>query len=101
MSEPQFLNLEPKERQMTGRMAGRTVVITGGGAGIGLTTARLLIQEGAAVALLDLDGAVAERAAEELRKEGGKAFGVAADVTDAQNVDRAVAAAVDALGTID
>ena len=86
---------------MAGLMAGRTVVITGGGAGIGLTTARRLIQEGAAVALLDLNGAVAAHAAEELRKEGGKAYGVEADVTDAQSLDRAVAAATDALGTID
>jgi NAD(P)-dependent dehydrogenase (short-subunit alcohol dehydrogenase family) len=86
---------------MAAQMVGRTVVITGGGAGIGLTTARRLIQEGAAVALLDLDGEVAQRSAEALCKEGGKAFGTAADVTDEQSVARAVAAAAEALGSID
>lgn len=86
---------------MTGLLVGRKVVITGGGAGIGLSTARRLVREGAAVALLDLDGSAAIAAAKELQKEGGRAFGVAADVTDAASMDRAIAAASDALGGID
>lgn len=86
---------------MAGRLVGRKVVITGGGAGIGLSTARRLVQEGAAVALLDLDGSAAIAAAKELQKEGGRAFGVAADVTDAASMDRAIAAASEALGGID
>lgn len=86
---------------MTGRLIGRRIVITGGGAGIGLSTARKLMREGAAVALLDLDGSAAQGAAKELQKEGGNAFGVAADVTDAASMDRAVAAAGKALGPID
>lgn len=86
---------------MAGILAGRKVVITGGGAGIGLSTARKLVREGAAVALLDLDGSAAIAAAKELQNEGGKAFGVAADVTDAASMDRAIAAASEALGGID
>lgn len=86
---------------MTGRLAGRKIVITGGAAGIGLSTARKLMREGAAVALLDLDGSAAQSAAKELQKEGGNAFGVAADVTDAASMDRAVAAAGKALGPLD
>lgn len=86
---------------MTKRMAGRKIVITGGAAGIGLSTARQLICEGAAVALLDLDGSAAQTAAKELRNEGGKAFGVAADVTDAAAMTRAIAEASEALGGID
>jgi NAD(P)-dependent dehydrogenase (short-subunit alcohol dehydrogenase family) len=80
---------------------GRKVLITGGAAGIGLTTARLLIEHGAAVALLDLDGSAAQRAAAELESEGGKAVGVPADVTDGASVERAVAAAREQLGAID
>ena len=86
---------------MTGRLVGRRIVVTGGGAGIGLSTARKLMREGAAVALLDLDGSAAQGAAKELQKKGGNAFGVAADVTDAASMDRAVAAASKALGPID
>lgn len=86
---------------MAGILVGRKVVITGGGAGIGLSTARKLVREGAAVALLDLDGSAAIAAAKELQNEGGKAFGVAADVTDAASMDRAIAAASEALGGID
>ena len=48
---------------MSGILAGRKVIITGGGAGIGLSTARRLVREGAAVGLLDLDGAAAIAAA--------------------------------------
>ena len=88
---------------MTGRLSGRKVVITGGGAGIGLSTARVLVREGAAVALLDLDGAVAQASAKALAAEGDgqRAFGVVCDVTDAASVDRAVAAAREALGPLD
>jgi NAD(P)-dependent dehydrogenase (short-subunit alcohol dehydrogenase family) len=48
---------------------GRRVLITGGGAGIGAVTARLLAQRGWRVALLDRDGAAAQRTAEELGKD--------------------------------
>ena len=86
---------------MTGRLQGRKIIITGGGAGIGLSTARALAREGAAVALLDLDGAAAKASADAMKAEGAKAFGVACDVTDAASVDSAVKAARAALGSID
>ena len=86
---------------MTGLLAGRKVIITGGGAGIGLSTARRLVREGAAVGLLDLDGAAAIAAAKQIQDEGGQAFGIAADVIDAASMDHAVAAASAALGGID
>ena len=41
----------------------RRILITGGGAGIGATTARALAKEGARIAILDRDGAAAERTA--------------------------------------
>ena len=45
---------------------GRRVLITGGGAGIGAVTARLLAQRGWRIALLDRDGAATQRTAEEI-----------------------------------
>lgn len=86
---------------MSGKLAQRRIVITGGAAGIGFSTARRLVAEGAAVALLDIDGAQAQASARELASAGAKAFGTACDVTDAASVGRAVAAAQEALGPLD
>jgi len=60
-------------------LAGRVVAITGGGRGIGRATARALIAEGARVAIGDIDGALAERTAEQL---GAGTLGLSLDVTD-------------------
>jgi NAD(P)-dependent dehydrogenase (short-subunit alcohol dehydrogenase family) len=60
-------------------LAGKVVVITGGGRGIGAATAALLAQEGATVAIGDLDGALAKETAASL---GGPALGQSLDVTD-------------------
>ena len=86
---------------MSGALKGRKIIITGGGEGIGLSTARVLVREGAAVALLDIDGELAEVSAKALKGKGATAVGVACDVTDAANVETAVAAARKALGLID
>jgi NAD(P)-dependent dehydrogenase (short-subunit alcohol dehydrogenase family) len=86
---------------MPGSLAGRRIIITGGAAGIGLSTARALVREGAAVALLDLDGAAAQASARSLASDGAQAFGVGCDVTDAAGVERAAAQARQALGGVD
>jgi meso-butanediol dehydrogenase/(S,S)-butanediol dehydrogenase/diacetyl reductase len=64
------------------RFAGKVALITGAGRGIGHATALRLASEGAAVAVLDLDGAVAEETAEALRATGARALALATDVTD-------------------
>jgi NAD(P)-dependent dehydrogenase (short-subunit alcohol dehydrogenase family) len=58
---------------------GQVVAITGGGRGIGRATAAALIATGAKVAIGDIDGPVAERAATEL---GSGTIGLQLDVTD-------------------
>jgi NAD(P)-dependent dehydrogenase (short-subunit alcohol dehydrogenase family) len=60
-------------------LSGKVVAITGGARGIGYATARALADQGARVAIGDLDGDLADQVAAEL---GGDAFGVAVDVTD-------------------
>jgi 2-hydroxycyclohexanecarboxyl-CoA dehydrogenase len=79
-------------------VTGRTAVVTGGGSGIGLAVATRLAADGAAVAILDLDGAAATDAADKITATGGTAVGLAADVTDRPRVEGAVAEVVEQLG---
>jgi NAD(P)-dependent dehydrogenase (short-subunit alcohol dehydrogenase family) len=65
-----------------GDYAGRVAVITGAGSGLGAAMADLFAQEGAKVALLDIDGERAEAKAEELRGRGAEAFAIRVDVAE-------------------
>ena len=83
------------------RFEGRTVVVTGGGGGIGGATCRRFGQEGAKVAVLDLDADAAERVAGEIRDAGGTARAFRCDITVRSEVDAAIAGTEAALGAID
>mmetsp|Transcript_14492 Transcript_14492/g.41162 ORF Transcript_14492/g.41162 Transcript_14492/m.41162 type:complete len:283 (+) Transcript_14492:134-982(+) len=73
-----------------GRLGGKVALVTGGGSGIGLATSRLLAAHGAKVAVVDLNGAAAEQAAEEIRKSGGEAISIVADVSSAADSENMV-----------
>jgi 2-hydroxycyclohexanecarboxyl-CoA dehydrogenase len=64
----------------------RVAVVTGGASGIGLGVARRFAADGYRLALIDLIGAAAEAAAEELRREGATAIAVEVDVADRTSV---------------
>ena len=74
-----------------GEYAGRTVVVTGAGSGLGAAMATLFAAEGARVALLDIDGARAEEQAAALRDRGHDALALAVDVADAAALGEAAA----------
>ncbi len=83
------------------RFEGKTVIVTGGGGGIGGATCRRFASEGAAVAVFDRDLAAAERRAGDIVAAGGRAQAFACDITVRDQVDAAVAAASAALGPVD
>jgi 2-hydroxycyclohexanecarboxyl-CoA dehydrogenase len=80
---------------------GRVAAATGAASGMGLAIAQRFAAVGHRVALLDLDGDAADKAAETLRRTGGQAFGVAVDVADRAAVDDALARVRRELGTVE
>lgn len=83
----------PGEESVVGLLDGHRAFVTGAGSGIGRAAARLMVAEGARVAIADLDRDAAERVAAET---GGRAVHV--DVTDADALRDAVRDAADAFG---
>lgn len=73
-----------------GKLAGRVAIITGSAAGIGRASSLLFAKEGAAVAAVDCDQAGNEKLVEEIRRNGGTAEALSADVSSTKDVERVV-----------
>lgn len=65
---------------------GKHILITGGGSGIGAASAKVLCERGALVGVADLNEENAKALVETLTNAGGKAYSVAVDVTDPEQV---------------
>jgi 3-oxoacyl-[acyl-carrier protein] reductase len=84
-----------------GMLDGKVAVVTGAAQGIGLEVARRFLGEGATVVIADVNAEAAEKAAAELVEIGGRAIGVACDVTSEADVTALVQRAVDEYGSLD
>lgn len=84
------------------KLKDKICIVTGAASGIGLGIARRYAEEGAKVAIADLDPEKAQAAADEIaRTTPGTAMPVAMDVTDEAAVDAGVQAVVDTWGGVD
>jgi len=81
--------------------AGRSVLVTGGGSGIGAAAALQFAAAGATVFIADLDEAGAASTVDRIRAGGGRAESQHADVSDERQVDELVAQAIASFGRLD
>ncbi|MEE8399829.1 MAG: SDR family NAD(P)-dependent oxidoreductase [Desulfobacterales bacterium] len=83
------------------KLKDKVAIVTGGGQGIGRGIVECLAEEGADIAILTKSGDSGVKAAEEIAEMGRKALPIKADVTDSNQVDRAIKEAMDTFGKID
>lgn len=82
------------------RLSGRSVIVTGGGHGIGRAYCRRLAQEGAAVTIAELDGSAAIAVQREIAAAGGAALAARTDVSDEASVGEMVERSVARFGPV-
>lgn len=80
---------------------GKVIVVTGGAGGIGSATCKRLAEEGAKVAIFDMNLEAAEKLANEIKANGGEVIAVQCDITNKTVVDQSIHHVETSFGTID
>jgi len=83
------------------KLKGELAIVTGGGAGIGRAIALAMAQEGADVAIWDVNGALAEESAAAVRETGRESLAMKVDVSQSSEVNAAVQKVAKEWGRID
>jgi NAD(P)-dependent dehydrogenase (short-subunit alcohol dehydrogenase family) len=83
------------------RFEGKVAIVTGGGSGIGRATCLRFAEEGAAVAVAEIDETSGNSVTAEISRSGGKALFVRTDISDEKSVRAAVSRVAEAFGRID
>src|SRR3954447_11026490 len=95
---------------MAGYVEGKVAIVTGAGRGIGRAIAMLMAKEGASVVVVDLGAALdgsgsdqgpAQETVNDIKQAGGKAIASTLSITEPQNAEAIVKAAIDAFGHVD
>jgi NAD(P)-dependent dehydrogenase (short-subunit alcohol dehydrogenase family) len=84
-----------------GKLENKCAIVTGGASGIGLATARLLAEEGAAVVIADISVEQGSEAAQQINAAGGRAVFVPCNVALPADCLRAVQSAIESFGRLD
>lgn len=82
-------------------LSGKTAVVTGGGGVLCSEFAKAIAASGAAVAILDLNAEAAEKVADAIKADGGKAMGISANVLEKESLENAKKLINDAYGPVD
>lgn len=83
------------------RLKNKLAVITAAGSGMGRAGAELFAREGAAVAVVDINAVAVTEVVDEIRRNGGTAHGIVADLSKMEDCKRFVHEAAERLGGID
>jgi len=86
---------------MTGRMADKVAIVTGGASGIGKSCCLRFAKEGAQLVVADINLERAVAVADEIEKAGGQATAVAVDTSIPEEVDAMANSAIEAFGRLD